>query len=138
MGTESFKKYEAFVAGCFLASNIDGDCSAEEHKLIYDKVMLNGERLVIKVDHTDFFRKWNYFLEKGGLERIENEIVKSLKRCPEDFTKKVIAYMENITYASKNDTGVWQDPTEKALIARLIEKFSFDRNEIKKLRLEFC
>lgn len=137
MSKDRFKKYEAFVAGCFLASNIDGDYSPEEHKLIYDKVMLNGEKLAIKVDHNDYYRKWNYFSSKGGYKRVESEILNTLKNCPKDFVKKVVAYMENITYATKNQTsGRWQDENEEALINRFVEKLKLDRNEIKSLRLE--
>jgi hypothetical protein len=137
MNTNRFKKYEAFVAGCFLASNIDGDYSPEEHRLIYDKVMLNGEKLVIKVDHAEYFRKWNTFKDKGGLGRIESEIINTLKSCPNEFCKKVVAYMVNITYAAKNrNNGRWQDENEEALINRFLEKLHLDRDEIKSLRHE--
>ena len=123
MSKDRFKKYEAFVAGCFLASNIDGDYSPEEHKLIYEKVMLNGEKLAIKVDHNDYHRKWNYFSSKGGYQRLESEILNTLKNCPKDFVTKVVAHMENITYATKNQaSGRWQDEKEEALINRFVEK----------------
>lgn len=137
MNRNRFKKYEAFVAGCFLASNIDGDCSPAEHKLIYDRVMLNGEKLAIKVDHSEYFRKWNIFIGNGGLKRIENEIVNTLKSCHREYTKKVVAYMVNITYASKNQAnGRWQDDNEEALINRFMEKLQLDTEEIKSLRHE--
>ncbi len=135
MAKETFNKNESLVAACFLASNIDGSHDVDENRLIYDMVMLNGERMILRVDHDTFFRKWNYFMAAGGLERIEKELINTLKKCSRDFTKKVIAYMENVTYASRDHkTGMWQDKNEDALISRFAEALDLSRTEIKELR----
>ena len=129
----NFLKYEAFVAGCFLASQIDGNYDDEEIGLIFEKIVLAGEGLSTKVDHDTFFAKWKEFQLEGGLERIEAEIIKSLKKCGEPFRIKVVAWMEKVTFAAMSPTeNKWQDSKEKALIKRIMQALGLKAADVKK------
>lgn len=135
MKKTTFMKFEAFTAGCFLASKIDGSYDDDEHGLIFDKIMMSGEGLAKKVDHDEFFEKWETYLNEGGFEKIESEVLKSLKRCGKAYRTKVVAWMEHITYASKSpNEDKWQDSKEKALIDRFVNNLDLNRYEVDKQR----
>lgn len=126
-----FSTEELLVASCFLASQIDGMYSDEEHAIIFEKIIHAGENLSKKVDHDEFFEKYNRFLFQGGHSKIEQHILLKLKSEPRNYQEKVVAYMDNITRASILPTDEdWQNSKEKELIDRFVSELNLDLEKI--------